>query len=260
MNSRPIGFVAADDSTRAIAERLAQSGARVLIYQIDRKHHGKLPKNIETAATATDIGFDCDIVLSFIDDTTVFREFLIGTPERTGLAADMNTGAILVDFGVRPPRESQALLGVTGMRGVAILDAAFTAAQHDFNAAPPSILLGGFLDSVDIAEPVLSLIGKVERTGPLGSAHTTAALMGYLEAAHHIAHDEAIAVGQALGISRDALQRHLDGPRADLAAPNIFRMTARTRLVMKLAQDRGLTADVVDFTGARLSQALAEPT
>lgn len=257
MSNRPIGFVAADSSARPIAERLAQSGKRVLIYQTDRGHRGTLAKNIEAAATPTDIGFDCELVLSFIDDTTVFREFIIGTPERTGLAAEMNPGAILVDFGVRPPRETQALLGVTGMRGVAILDAAFAATHNDINAAQPSILLGGFPDSVDIAEPVLSLIGKVDRTGPLGSAHTTAALMGYLEAAHHIAHDEALAIGHALGIPRDALQRNIDS-NAAADAPNILSMAARTRLVMKLAQDRGLTADVIDFTGARLSQSLLD--
>ncbi|MBR2535869.1 MAG: NAD(P)-dependent oxidoreductase [Hyphomicrobium sp.] len=257
MSNRPIGIVAADGSADSIAERIAATGQRVMIYRIDRGHHGKRSKNIEAASTATDIGFDCALVLSFIDDTTVFREFLIGTPEKTGLAAEMNPGAILVDFGVRPPRETQALLGVTGMRGVAILDAAFAATYNDRNAPAPSILLGGFPDSVDAAEPILSLIGKVDRTGPLGSAHTTAALMGYLEAAHHIAHDEALAVGHALGIPHDALQRHLDAPQTQMAAPNIVSMAARTRLVMKLAQDRGVAADVIDFTGTRLSQALS---
>lgn len=257
MSSRPIGIVAADGGADRVAERISASGQRVLLYRVDGGHHGKRLKNIEAASTATDIGFDCNLVLSFIDDTTVFREFLIGTLEKTGLAAEMSPGAILVDFGVRPPRETQALLGVTGMRGVAILDAAFAATNDDLNAAPPSILLGGFPDSVDVAEPVFSLIGKVDRTGPLGSAHTTAALMGYLEAAHHIAHDEALAVGHALGIPRDALQRHLDGPKTEAAAPNIFNLAARTSLVMKLAKDRGVAADVIEFTGARLSQAIS---
>ena len=257
MSNRPIGIVAADGSADSIAERVAATGQRVMIYRLDRGHHGKRLTNIEAASTATDIGFDCALVLSFIDDTSVFREFLIGTPEKTGLAAEMNPGAILVDFGVRPPRETQALLGVTGMRGVAILDAAFAATHNDVNAPAPSILLGGSPDSVDVADPILSLIGKVDRTGPLGSAHTTAALMGYLEAAHHIAHDEALAVGHALGIPRDALQRHLDAPQPETAAPNILSMAARTRLVMKLAQDRGVAADVIDFTGTRLSQALS---
>lgn len=256
MSNRPIGIVAADGGADQVADRIAASGQRVLIYRVDGGHHGKRSKNIDAASTATDIGFDCNVVLSFIDDTTVFREFLIGTPDKTGLAAEMNPGAILVDFGVRPPRETQALLGVTGMRGVAILDAAFAATHNDLDAAQPSILLGGFPDSVEVAEQVLSLIGRVARTGPLGSAHTTAALMGYLEAAHHIAHDEALAVGHALGIPRDALQRHLDGPNVDAAAPNIVHLAARTRLVMKLAQDRGVAADVIDFTGTRLSQAL----
>ncbi len=257
MSNRPIGIVAADSTVRRIAERFASASQRVLLYQIDGGHRGKLPKNMEAAATPTDIGFDCDIVLSFIDDTISFRDFLIGTPERTGLGAEMNPGAILVDFGVRPPRETQALLGVTGTRGVAILDAAFVGASAERDTDPLTMLLGGFPDSVDRVVPVLSTIGRVDCTGPLGSAHTTAALMGYMEAAHHIAHDEALAVGRALGISSEALQRNLDGKGTDTTSANIINMAARTRLVLKLAQDRGLAADVIDFTGARLSQALS---
>lgn len=254
MTHRPIGIVSADGSSRSIADRIADAGQRVLLYQLDGGHRGKLPRNMEAAATPTDIGFDCEIVLSFIDDTTAFRGFLIGTPERTGLGAEMSPGAILVDFGVRPPRETQALLGVTGTRGVAILDAAFVGASVDLNAPQLTILLGGFPDSVERVVPILRLIGSVDCTGPLGSGHTTAALMGYVEAAHHVAHNEALAVGRALGISNEALHRNLDGAHANYLASNIVSIAARTGLALKLAQDRGLPADVIDFTGARLSQ------
>jgi 3-hydroxyisobutyrate dehydrogenase len=263
MTNRPIGVIAADSGARPAAERLATSGQRVLLYQIDGGHRGKLPKNIEAAATPTDIGFDCEIVLSFIDDTTAFRELLLGTPQRLGLGAEMNPGAVLVDFGVRPPRESQALLGVIGTRGVAIVDAALTGGRGDTpvdvpsaSGPPPTLLVGGFPDAVDQVVAVLEHLGRVNRTGPLGSAHTSAALMGYMEAAHHIAHDEALSVGRALGIPGDALLRLLDGD-ATMAAPNVSRLANRTGLALKLAQDRGLSAEIIDFTGARLADALA---
>ncbi|MBK9079835.1 MAG: NAD(P)-dependent oxidoreductase [Hyphomicrobium sp.] len=260
MNNRPIGIIASDSAARPVAERLAACGQRVLLYQIDAAHHGKLPKNIEAAATPTDIGFDCEIVLSFIDDTTTFRELLIGTPQRLGLGAEMNPGAILVDFGVRPPRESQALLGVIGMRGVAILDAAFVGntgnMAGDVEGGHAALLLGGFPTSVDQVVPILAHLGRVDCTGPLGSAHTAAALMGYMEAAHHIAHDEALSVGRALGIAGDALTRLLDGDTGTAAAPNIIRLAKRTSLALRLAQDRGVQADIIDFTGARLAVVL----
>lgn len=252
MELRPLGIVGTDSLARSAAERIAAQGRRVLLYVKGDTSAGKLPKNIERAATPTDIAFDCEIVLSFIDDSAALRDLLIGTPERLGLGAEMNPGAVLVDFGIRPPRETQALLGVTGTRGIAILDAAIVGGDNGLAAGSNSILVGGYPDSVDLAEPALAMLGRVDRTGPLGSAHTVAALMGYMEAAHRVAHDEAISVGRALGLSGDTLERVLEATMNRQDASNIVRLAHRTSLASKLAADRGVTADVIDFTGARL--------
>ena len=257
-SARPIGIIGTDEVARAAAMRIAASGQRVLLYVFDTSHRGKLPKNIEAASTPADIGFDCEIVLSFIDDSTAFRAMLLGTPDRMGLGAEMNPGAVLVDFGARPPRECQALLGVTGTRGVAIVDAAVTGSVESLADGSGSILIGGYIDSVDLVEPVLALLGKVDRTGGLGSAHTAAALMGYIEAAYRVAHDEAVSVGRALGLTNETLSRVLDPDQAAAAvADDSLRLALRTGLALKLATDRGVSAEVIDFTGAKLAHASA---
>lgn len=257
--SRPIGVLASDATAdslgRAVAERIAATGQRVLLHAGGSPSKSKRPKNIEAAATPTDIGFDCEIVLSFIDDSAALRALLIGTADRLGLGAEMNPGAVFVDFGIRPPRETQALLGITGTRGVAILDAAIVGSGEALAGGTNSILIGGYRDSVDLVEPVLALLGRVDRTGPLGSAHTSAALMGYMEAAHRIAHDEAMSVGRALGLTNETLQRVLDSDSRRSEPSNIVSLTHRTGLALKLAIDRGVSADVIDFTGARLADA-----
>jgi 3-hydroxyisobutyrate dehydrogenase len=257
-SSRPIGIVGSDGLARAVAERIAATGQRVLVYAGGPAQPGyqcgKLPKNIEAVATPTDIGFDCEIVFSFIDDSTAFRTLLLGTPERMGLGAEMNPGAVLVDFGARPPRETQALLGVTGMRGVAIVDAALSGSDACLATGSTTVLVGGYPDAVDTVEPALALLGGVDRTGPLGSAHTAAALMGYMEAAHRVAHEEALTVGRALGLSGETLARVLDGGGNGPDAANIVNLARRTGLALKLATDRGVSAEVIDFTGARLAQ------
>lgn len=257
MQYRPIGILGTGDMTWSAAGRIASQGRRALLYIAGAKPAAKLPKFIEHAATPTDIGFECEIVFSFIDDLTQLRELLIGTTERLGLGAEMNPGAVLVDFGVRPPRETQALLGVTGTRGVAIVDAAIIGNGQSLSSGTNSILIGGYPDSVDLVEPALALLGRVDRTGPLGSAHTSAALMGYMEAAHRVAHDEAMSVGRALGLTGETLERMLEqtGKLADDG--NIVRLAHRTSLASKLATDRGVSAEVIDFTGARLSSSRA---
>ena len=81
---RPIGIVGTDGLARTVAERIAATGRRVLLHVSGTAQSGKLPKNIEAVATPTDIGFDCEIVLSFIDDSTVSKKMSIsgGVPIR----------------------------------------------------------------------------------------------------------------------------------------------------------------------------------
>lgn len=254
MSTRPVGIIGSGEFSRLTAERLTAAGQRVLIYTL-----GDRPEAcaglMEVAPTLTDIGFDCKIVLAFVEDSLVFRDMLIGTPDKTGLGAELSPGSIIVDFGVRPPRETQALLGVTGQRGIALLDAAIVGSDTGSPTAAAAVLLGGYPDSVDKIEPLLSHVARVERTGALGSAHAAAALIGYMEAAHCVARNEAVAVGKALGLSKETLSRVVDTP--DTEAPsNIFKLQQRTGLAARLASDNGITADVIDFTGTRLSRGL----
>ena len=250
--SRPIGIVGADGYASAVAAKLAASGQRVVTLASGAHSQFPRSKNIEHAATAADIGFDCTIVLAFVDDSTALRTLLLGTPDRLGIGAEMNPGGVIVDFGARPPRETNALLGVIGMRGVALTDAAIIGDAGDIERGHATLLTGGYPDAVDLVQPVLAVLGTVDRTGPLGSAHTAAALMGYMEAAHRVAHAEAFSVGRAIGLSGETLSRVLNGVGETAAVVTLSR---RIELARKIALDRGLTADVIDFTQARLAQA-----
>ena len=251
MQSRPIGIAGNDGLARAVADRLAAGNQRVLCYAPGSSIITVAHKNIETAATPADIGFDCEIVFTFVDDSNAFRTLLLGTPDRPGLGAEMNPGTVVVDFGARSPRETGALLGVIGMRGVALVDAAIVGDAAGIANGAATVLTGGYPDAVDNVEAVLANLGCVDRTGPLGSAHTAAALMGYMEAAHCVAHAEAFSVGRALGLSGDTLNRVLDGGND---AATIVTLSKRVELARQLAVDRGITADVIDFTRARLGQ------
>ncbi len=243
-SAKPIGLIGNDAEAAVIAARLAHDGWRVL-------HHisgataspGRAP-NLEAAATPADIAIDCAIVLIAIDDTALVRKILFGTPEKMGLLHEMTPGAVLIDLGLRRPRETQALLGITGTRGIAIVDAALVGTLQATATGTSVVLLGGYPDSVEIAEPVLASLGRVERTGPLGSAQTAAALMGYVEVAHNTARSEALTLGAALGLSDATLTRVLQEPDEP---GNVVRLQARADLVRKLADERGMTADVIDF-------------
>ena len=253
--SQTIGLLAdADDASRAMALRLARRGFRVL-WHTGERHAGGEARSLELAATPTDIAYECRIVLTLIEDSDALRRLIIGTPDRAGLGAEMHPGSVLVDLGIRPPRECQAFLGLVGTRGIGVVDAAIIADAAAIERGGALVLAGGYPDAVETALPALEAIGRIERTGPLGSAHTAAALMGYVEAAHVLARDEAMSVATALGLAGDTLARVLDGEAdAVMRGTNVVHLRRRADLARRLAAERGISADIIDLTSAIYGQ------
>ncbi len=253
--AKPIGLLLDDAVDEQMTIRLAGGGRRVLVHTLRGAKRRAPAKAIEYVATPADIAMECDCVLSMIEDTTRLRQVLLGSQDRLGLGLEIAPGATLIDFGIRPPRECQALMGTLGMRGLSLIDAAIVGTPQALANGTATVLTGGFPDAVDAALPVLELIGRVERTGPLGSAHTAAALMGYMEAAHTIALEEASRVGQALGLNSDVLGRFFE---AEPAPGNIITFSRRADLAGRLVHERGLSAEVIDLTLRKLRQGPSE--
>ncbi len=250
----PIGLVAStSDEITAIAARLVAGGHRVIWLTPAGRAANTHAHGIEYVATAADVGGECGTVLTLIDDTDDLRRILFGTPDHAGLGVEMKAGSVLVDLGVRPPRETQSFLGMLGMRGVAVVDGAILGSPQTITDGGAVVLAGGFAETLDSIEPLLRILGRIERTGPLGSAHTAAALMGYVEAAHAAAREEALAVGRAFGVAPGALDRVVDG-RFDAGPTNVLHLRHRAELAKRLAADQGYTADIISFPDSKRAQ------
>lgn len=253
----PVGVIGNDDYGPAIATRIAACGYRVLYAGLSGSPVVTRGQRLEPASTPTDVAFECPVVLVAVDDTEAMRGLLVGNPDRMGMGAEMQPGSVVVDLGARTPRELQALLGLLGTRGVALVDAALIGGTDAAAEGRAKIMLGGYPDSVEIADKVLALLGHVERTGPLGSAHAVAALMGYVEAAHAVAREEALALGRACGLTPEVLARML----SDASLPretNVTRLGRQADLARRIARDRGLSAEIIDLAAEKQARQRSE--
>jgi 3-hydroxyisobutyrate dehydrogenase len=246
----PVGVIGNDDYGPAIARRIAACGHRTLYAGLAGSPVVTRGQRLEPAPTPTDIAAECPVALVAIDDTETMRELLVGSTDRMGLGMEMEPGSVVVDLGARTPRELQALLGLLGMRGVALVDAALIGGADAAGEGRAKILLGGYPDAVEIAGKTLSLLGHVECTGPLGSAHAVAALMGYVEAAHAVAREEALALGNACGLTPEILKRVLSDTSLS-REPNVTRLSRHADLARRIARDRGLSADIIDLASEK---------
>ncbi|MGL4395849.1 MAG: NAD(P)-binding domain-containing protein [Hyphomicrobium sp.] len=258
---KPIGVIGADAEALRLAQRLAASGRRVLVYAVPgcnvtnelsppKVAGTKTPSRsaIERVATTADLACECAVVCLAVDDTARLRDVVIGTPDRCGLAVELAPGAILIDVGVRTPREIQALFGLVGRRGIGVVDAAIIGSAEALSRGTARVLTGGFPDAVEAVADILGELGIVERTGPLGSAQTVAALMGFVEAAHHEASADATSVGQALGLSPHTLSQLLP---SEPDAGNVVRLRRRAEVARRIVEERGLGAEIISFARAR---------
>ncbi len=251
MTKRPIGLIASDPEALAVARRMAGVGEHVIFYMFGSTARKNLAPNLEAASTPADVALACEIVFLEIDDTRQMRQLMLGCPDRPGLLGEMQPGAIIIDLSIRTPRETLALLGVSGTRGIGVVDVALVGGTAAIEHGAATVLVGGFPDAVDRVEPILAELGRVERTGPLGSAQTAAALMGYVEAAHFAARSDALSVGHALGLRASALSHIFDGAPDD---SNIVRFQRRAELVRRMAEERGLGSNVIDFNRLKVAE------
>ncbi len=233
----PVGIIGDSARVLSLATKLADGGRRVLLHLPRVIALAQPIKRVERVATPTDIAFECAIVLIDIRDDANFRDVVIGTRDCMGLGAEMQPGTQVVDMAVRPPRELQAILGLLGTRGISVLDAALLEPSAlRPHLADQIILLGGFPDAVAQAEPTLTLLGRVVKTGQLGSAHATAAITAAVELQIRQAMQSAGELAAHLNVS-DALLRELTATQRDLNDTD--ELAHRARVASLLAEHSG---------------------
>ncbi len=253
---RPIGVIGNDEFGPAIAERIAASRLHTLYAALPGSPSPIYGEMLEPLASLHGLKLDCLVVLAAIEDTETFRMLFIDDA-KTDSSVELQPGSVLVDLGARTPDELQSLLGILEARGIALVDAALIGGPEAATEGRAKILLGGGETAVVVAESILSLLGHVERTGPLGSAHAAAALMSYVEAAHAVAREEAIALGTACGLTPETLTRVLSDETRPYGL-NVVQLARRAALARRIARDRSGGADIIDLAAEKQARTRRE--
>ncbi len=253
--NRPVGVVGNDEFGPAIAERIAASRVPTLYAALPGSPPAIYGPYLDPMPRASGETIECPVVLMAIEDTETFRTLLMD--DAMGFDLTLQAGSVLVDLGARTPREFDSLRELLQPRGVILTDAALIGGPEAALDGRAKILLGGGDAEVEMARTVVELLGHVECTGPLGSAHAAAALMGYIEAAHAVAREEAMALGAACGLTPDMIARVLT-ERAPPNGMNVVQLARRADLARRIARDRNGGADVIDLAAVKHARAQRE--
>jgi 3-hydroxyisobutyrate dehydrogenase len=202
-DSRPIGFVGLGNMGAPMARRLAESGATLVLYDLRAEALAAFAGDEERFRVAPEIaglGRDCGVVITMLPDSEAVRAATLGGADGPGFAEGLAGGGVVVDMSSSAPLATRALGAALGARGLGLVDAPVSGGVPRARDGTLTIMAGGEARLVDAVEPLLAAMGRVHRTGPLGSGHAMKALNNYVSAAGLLAVCEALIVARTFGL------------------------------------------------------------
>lgn len=152
-------------------------------------------RQIQRAASPAETVREAAIVCLCLSNDAAVQEVL------TTALAELKAGTLVIDFSTIAPATSRALAARLAERQVAYVDAPVTGGTEGAQAGTLSVLVGGAIEHLERARPVLEVVGgRITHIGPVGSGQEAKAVNQVLVAGSYAAVAEAVALGQRLGL------------------------------------------------------------
>ena len=124
---------------------------------------------------------------------------------------EMNLKSVFIDMSSSDPRETQELGKKLKNKGIKFLDAPVSGGVARAITGDLMIMAGGDEKVLEEVSDLLSVMGKVQFAGPLGSGHAIKALNNYVSAAGLISSFEALATARSFGIEPENFLKIING-------------------------------------------------
>lgn len=264
-----VGIVGLGNMGMPMAKRLVAAGYQVLGYDVSPDARGELASHggspvDDLAAVVRDVA----IIVLMLPNSQIVDQVTAATGFRDGL----RPGVTVVDMGSSEPLATRALSEDLAAVGVALVDAPVSGGVRGAVNGTLTIMTGGADDDVDRVLPVLQNLGRVVRTGPVGSGHAIKALNNLLSATHLWATSEAMVVGARFGVDPRIMLDALNGSSGrsgstenkwpNFILPGTFDSGFGLRLMLKdmriandLAAELGVPSELGEFAAQRWAEA-----
>jgi 3-hydroxyisobutyrate dehydrogenase-like beta-hydroxyacid dehydrogenase len=186
----------------AIAERLAEAGAQVVLWNRTRERAvdlaerlglGPVPPTPREAAAGSDL-----VISSLTGPEAVLSAY--GGPDGAIAGA---RGQILVEMSTAGPDVIAELEPLVTASGSILLDAPIMGPPTAVGRGQAAVLVGGPVDGVEAARATLELLGEVRHVGPSGSGSRLKLVANSMLGAMTLAAAELQSAGEAAGLSSE---------------------------------------------------------
>ena len=201
MTIKNIGFIGLGAMGSVMAPLIVKSGCNVLGYDIKvRIDKSSGVKQVEDINDFSGL----DVIIFMLPNGRIVSEMAIKLLE-------MNLKSVFIDMSSSDPRETQELGKKLKNKGIKFLDAPVSGGVARAITGDLMIMAGGDEKLLEEVSDLLSVMGKVQFAGPLGSGHAIKALNNYVSAAGLISSFEALATARSFGIEPENFLKIING-------------------------------------------------
>ncbi len=199
-----LGFVGVGYMGRPIAQRLLESGFKLIAYDRERsKAERLLPFGGKVAESVAELSSSCNVILSCLPSDEIVLSTYRG-PD--GAFANAHPGSLVIDMSTVYPETSQELSRLGSERGVEVLDVTISGSTPAAEKGLLTLFGGGDRTRFEAAESIFRAIArKYFYLGPSGSGATMKLVVNTLLGIGMQAIAEAVALGEKAGLDRNRL-------------------------------------------------------
>ncbi|MGJ4949785.1 NAD(P)-dependent oxidoreductase [Bradyrhizobium sp. HKCCYLS20291] len=214
--SRVVALIGAGAMGGAIGARLAQTGTRLVVFDLDpAKVAALVALGATAAASAAKAAADADAVILSLNSPKIVRAAVFGAE---GVAAGARRGTLVIDMSSIDPEATRALAADVAAAGLRWVDSPLSGGAPKAAIGQLTCMAGGEAEDVAEARAVLAEVASnYTHMGPSGAGQVTKLINQVLCGLNFMAVAEATALAQAAGVDAAKIPQALRGGRADSA-------------------------------------------
>lgn len=181
--------------------RLLAAGFPLSVYNRNReKARPFVDAGAYLASSPREAASKSEIIISMVADDVASRDIWLG---ENGALSGARPGSVLIESSTLTVGWIRELAAAAEERACELLDAPVTGTKPHAESGELLFLAGGSANALDVAKPVLSVLGRdVIHLGPVGSGALMKLINNFLAAVHTVSFGEALALIQAGGLDQ----------------------------------------------------------
>jgi 3-hydroxyisobutyrate dehydrogenase len=201
-----VGFIGLGDMGGAMVRRIVAAGVSTVLWarrpQVLSEFAG-----VEAAPTPAELARAVDLIGICVWSDADVRDVLEG---ETGVLAGCKPGTVIAIHSTTAPATCRELADAAAGRGVVVIDAPVSGGPDAALAGALVVAVGGDERAVERWRPVFATFADlVVHVGPVGSAQVAKLVNNALFCANFALGDDALDLGEALGVDPSALAQFL---------------------------------------------------